>query len=208
MDKKKYSYVGISFVILLFGIWVVYEAQNRYGGNDLLTIGEVPEFNFTDQHNKTITNKDYKGKVFVVEFFFTTCPDICTIMNQNMVKIQDEFIGNPNVGMASFTIDPTHDTPEVLKEYAQNMGINKPQWHLLTGDKEAIFKLANEGFKLYVGESQSPEVAFEHSGLFALIDKEGNIRSREDEHGNPLIYYNGLESKDIQMLKEDIRKLL
>lgn len=208
MKKKKYSYVGISFVILLFGIWVVYEAQNRYGGDALLTIGEVPEFSFTNQNNKTVTNEDYKGKVYVVEFFFTTCPDICPIMNQNMVKIQDEFMGNPKVGMASFTIDPAHDTPEVLKEYAQNMGINKPQWHLLTGEKEAIFKLANEGFKLYVGESQSPEVAFEHSGLFALIDQEGNIRSREDEHGNPLIYYNGLENKDIQMLKEDIRKLL
>lgn len=232
MKKNKYSYVGISFVILLFGIWVVYEAQSRYGKDEqgksqrsvieskdyelkadedkseLIKIGEVPEFSFTDQNNEIITNEDYKGKVFVVEFFFTSCPDICIIMNQNMVKIQDEFMGNPNVGMASFTIDPSHDTPEVLKEYAQNMGINKPQWHLLTGDKDAIFKLANEGFKLYVGESQSPEVSFEHSGLFALIDKEGNIRSREDDHGNPLIYYNGLENRDIQMLKEDIRKLL
>jgi len=208
MKNKKYSYIGISFVILVFGIWVVYEAQNRYGGKELATIGEVPFFEFTNQNNQKITNEDYKGKVYVVEFFFTSCPDICLVMNDNMIKIQDEFLGNPNVGMASFTIDPAHDTPDVLKKYADEMGINKPQWHLLTGERDAIFKLANEGFKLYVGESQSPEVAFEHSGFFALIDQEGNIRSREDEHGNPLIYYNGLENKDIQMLKEDIKKLL
>lgn len=208
MKSNKYSYVGISFVVLLFGIWVVYEAQNRYGGGKLHTIGAVPDFEFVDQNNNVVTNKDYEGKVYVVEFFFTSCPDICIEMNDNMIKIQNEFLGNPNVGIASFTIDPAYDTPEVLKRYAEETGINKPQWHLLTGDRDAIFKLANEGFKLYVGESQTPGVAFEHSGLFALIDKEGNIRSRTDEHGNPLIYYNGLESKDIKMLKEDIRKLL
>ncbi len=208
MKENKYSYIGISLVILVFGIFVVYELQSRYGGSDLLTIGEVPEFSFTDQHGEAITNKDYEGKVYVVEFFFTSCPDICIVMNDNMVKIQNEFMGNPKVGIASFTIDPTHDTPEVLTAYAADFGITKPQWHLLTGDRDEIYKLANEGFKLYVGESQSPEVSFEHSGLFALIDQDGKIRSREDEHGNPLIYYNGLEDKDIKMLMEDIRKLL
>lgn len=208
MKENKYSYIGISLVVLVFGIWVVSEIQSRYGGSELATIGVVPEFSFTDQHGETITNSDYEGKVYVVEFFFTTCPDICIVMNDNMVKLQDEFLGNPNVGIASFTIDPTHDTPERLAKYAAENGITKPQWHLLTGDRDEIFNLANEGFKLYVGESQSPDVAFEHSGLFALIDKEGNIRSREDDHGNPLIYYNGVEDRDVKMLKEDIRKLL
>lgn len=232
MKKKNYSYVGISLVILLFGIWVVYEAQNRYAKDEhgrsprsvveskdyelkaeedkieLFTIGKAPDFKFTDQNNQTISNEDYKGKVYVVEFFFTSCPDICLIMNDNMIKIQDEFINNPNVGVASFTIDPDHDTPEILKEYAKETGITKPQWHLLTGDREEIFKLSYEGFNLYVGKSSEEIGGFEHSGFFALIDKEGNIRSRQDEHGNPLIYYNGLEDKHIQMLKEDIRKLL
>lgn len=206
MDKKKYSYVGISFIILVFGIFVARELPHRL--SKLEVIGDAPEFSFTDQHGNTITQEDYKGMVYLVEFFFTTCPDICRIMNDNMVKIQNEFLGNPKVGIASFTIDPNRDTPEVLKEYAANNGISKPQWHLLTGEKEDIFKLANEGFKLYVGRSQSPEASFEHSGLFALIDKEGKIRSRKDEHGNPIIYYNGLDAKDIQMLKEDIKKLL
>lgn len=206
--KNKYSYIGISFVILVFGIWVASELGARYSQPDLETIGQVPNFSFTDQNGKTITNEDYRGKVYVVEFFFTTCPDICPIMTENMIKIQNEFIGNPNVGIASFTIDPIHDTPEILREYAKEKGITKLQWHLLTGEKEKIFKLANEGFNLYVGEIPDTEAGFEHSGFFALVDQEGNIRSRKDESGNPLIYYDGLDLKNIQMLKEDIKKLL
>ncbi len=206
--KKSYSYIGISFIILIFGIWAVPKIVDSLSKPDMATIGTVPEFSFTDQNGKTITNEDYRGKVYVVEFFFTTCPDICPIMTENMIKIQNEFLGNPNVGIASFTIDPNHDTPEVLKKYAEKKGITKLQWHLLTGDKDQIFKLANEGFKLYVGETPESDPGFEHSGLFALIDQEGTIRSRKDKNGNPLIYYDGLDSKGIQMLKEDIRKLL
>jgi protein SCO1/2 len=206
--KKNYSYIGISFIILIFGIWAVPKIVNTISKSELETIGKVPTFEFTDQHGKTISNKDYEGKVYVVEFFFTTCPSICPIMTENMIKIQDEFLGNPKVAMASFSIDPAHDTPAVLKEYAKTKGITKPQWHLLTGEKEDIFKLANEGFNLYVGEAQEVEGGFEHSGFFALIDQHGNIRSRKDENGNPMIYYDGLDDKQIQLLKEDIKNLL
>lgn len=206
--KKNYSYIGISFVILIFGIWAVPKIVKTLSKPDLETVGTVPAFSFTNQNGKTITNKDYEGKVYVVEFFFTTCPDICPIMTENMIKIQDKFLGNPNLAIASFTIDPNHDTPEVLKEYARDKGITKPQWHLLTGDKEEIFKLANEGFNLYVGDTPEVEGGFEHSGFFALIDKEGNIRSRKDENDNPIVYYDGLEDKGIQMLIEDIKQLI
>lgn len=205
---KNYSYIGISFVILIFGIWAVPKIVDRFTKPDLATIGNVPEFSFTNQNQKTITNQSYNKKVYIVEFFFTTCPSICPIMNKNMVKIQDEFFANPNLGIASFTIDPNTDTAEVLKEYASQYKITNPNWNLLTGDKEAIYKLANSGFNLYVGENSGVEGGFEHSGFFALIDKEGNIRSRFDEQGNPIIYYNGLEDEGIQMLKEDIKLLL
>mgnify|MGYP003650614099 CR=1 FL=1 len=187
---KNYSYIGISFVILIFGIWAVPKIVDRFTIPNLATIGKVPEFSFTNQNQKTITNKSYNNKVYIVEFFFTTCPSICPIMNKNMVKIQDEFFGNPNLGIASFSIDPTTDTSEVLKEYASQ------------------YKLANSGFNLYVGENSEVEGGFEHSGFFALIDQEGNIRSRFDEQGNPIIYYNGLEDEGVQMLKEDIKLLL
>lgn len=167
----------------------------------------MPPFSFTDQNGKTITNADYEGMVYVIEFFFTTCPDICPRMTESMRKIQNEYFGNPKVGIASITIDPAHDTPEVLKQYAKDHEITKLQWHLLTGDRDEIFKLANEGFNLYVGES-SEEGGFEHSGFFALIDQEGFIRSRMDEFGNPMVYYDGLDDKQVQMLKEDIKNLL
>jgi len=208
MKKANYSYIGISFIILLFGIWAIPKIVANLSEPDLAVIGEVPTFSFTNQNEKTITNENYKGKVYVVEFFFTTCPSICPIMNKNMVRIQDEFFGNPNLAIASFSIDPTHDTPSVLKEYATTYKMTNPNWNLLTGDKDAIYELANKGFNLYVGENSEVEGGFEHSGFFALIDQEGNIRSRKDENGNPIIYYNGLEDSGVQMLKEDIKKLL
>lgn len=206
--KKNYSYIGISFIILIFGIWAVPKIMNTLSKPELETVGPVAQFSLIDQNGKTITNKNYEGKIYVVEFFFTTCPSICPIMTENMIKIQNEFLGNPNVGIASITIDPAHDTPEVLLNYAKEKGITKPQWHLLTGKKEEIYKLANEGFNLYVGEVPQAEGGFEHSGFFALVDQAGNIRSRKDANGNPIIYYDGLEDKQIQMLKEDIKNLL
>ena len=205
---KNYSYIGITFVILIFGIWAVPKIVENFTNVDMATIGEVPNFSFTNQNGETITNQDYKGKVYVAEFFFTTCPSICPIMNRNMVTIQNEFYGNPNLGIASFTINPEYDTPEILKAYAESYKITNPSWHLLTGDKTEIYALANTGFNLYVGEAPEVEGGFEHSGFFALIDQEGNIRSRYDKNGNPLIYYDGLEADGIQMLKEDIKLLL
>ncbi len=206
--KKNYSYIGISFIILIFGIWAVPKIVDQFSGKELAVIGAVPEFSFTDQHGKTITNSDYEGKVYIAEFFFTTCPSICPIMNRNMVRIQNEFFGNPNLGIASFSIDPEYDTPEVLNDYAESYGITSPDWHLLTGDKAKIYELANAGFNLYVGENSEVEGGFEHSGYFALIDQQGNIRSRIDDNGNPIIYYDGLESEGITMLIEDIEILL
>jgi len=212
---KNYSYIGISFILLVFGIWSVPKIVDKFSNNELyylLDINEeprkVPNFSFVNQHYKQVTNETLKGKVYVVEFFFTTCPSICPIMNRNMVKIQDEFYGNPNFGIASFSIDPEKDTPSVLKDYALSYKITNPNWHLLTGDKEKVYELANSGFNLFVGEGSEFDGGFEHSGFFALIDQEGFIRCRIDENGNPIIYYNGLEDKGIQMIKEDIKILL
>jgi protein SCO1/2 len=251
MSKKtNYSYVGITFIILIFGIIFVPKIIERISQDDItrdesrstgvtgskskdlkqnksdlvyLEINgepkKVPAFSFTDQEGKTITHKDYLGKVYVVEFFFTTCPSICPIMNRNLVEVQNQFTEFENFGVAAFTITPEIDTPEVLSAYAERYGITNPNWHLMTGNEEAIYKLANEGFNLYTARDESVEGGFEHSGNFALIDKEGFIRSREDNFGNPLIFYNGLISEaegvdedgipqEITILKEDIAKLL
>ncbi|MFC4722502.1 SCO family protein [Geojedonia litorea] len=242
-NKTNYSYIGIAFVILVFGILFVPKIVDRIANDDvtrkesrsdqvtdkthnsdleyLIINGKpkkVPPFSFTNQHGKTITNEDYLGKVYVVEFFFTTCPTICPRMNKNLVQIQNTFEGIENFGVASFTINPTTDTPEVLKAYADHYGITNPNWNLLTGDQDEIYALANEGFPLYVAQDAEVEGGFEHSGHFALIDKEGFIRSRIT-NGNPLIFYNGIISEEeqmddegqteqISMLKEDIAILL
>lgn len=245
MKKTSYSYVGVSFIILIFGIIVVPKIIDRIQNNDvtrsesrskdvqmtvsddtplsyLIINGEpkkVMPFSFINQDGKTISNKDYEGKVYLVEFFFSTCPTICPKMNKNLVDIQNTFPNRPDFGIASFTINPEYDTPSVLKTYAENYGVTNPNWHFLTGDKEAIYNLANTGFNLYAAQVEGADGGFEHSGNFALIDKEGYIRSRTDAFGNPKIYYKGIisegeqfdadgESEDISALKEDILKLL
>ena len=205
---KNYSYIGISLVVLVFGIWAVPKIIDKLSSPDMAEIGTVPSFSFTNQDGKTITNQDYEGKVYVAEFFFTTCPTICPKMNENMIKIQDEFYGNPNFGIASFSINPEYDTPEVLKAYAEKYGVAIPNWYMLTGDREAIYELANKGFNLYAAENKDIEGNFEHSGYFALVDQEGVIRSRYDDFGNPIAFYNGLDKKDLEKLKEDIKNLL
>ena len=205
---KKYSYVGIAFIILIFGIYAVPKIVNKFKTPQLITIAKVPNFEFTNQDGELISNSFYDGKVYVVEFFFTTCPTICPIMNENMVKIQNEFYGNLDFGIVSFSINPKYDTPEVLKQYAKDHGATLKNWNFLTGDQEKIYELANAGFTLYAGENSDAGGGFEHSGMFALVDKQGNIRSRLDEYRNPIAFYEGLEAKGVQMIKEDIAILL
>ena len=179
----------------------------------------VPPFALLNQDSLLITNDDYLGKVYVAEFFFTTCPTICPIMNRNLVQLQEEFREFEDFGVASFTINPDYDTPRVLKEYADQYGITDMDWHLLTGDREESYELANVGFNIFAAETPGVPGGFEHSGLFALIDREGYLRSRMDDFGNPIIYYRGTitetqgtnsegEQEQISILKEDIKKLL
>lgn len=210
---KNKSYIGISFIILLFGIYTVPKVVSHFTKSNLHKFDKVPEFEFTNQKGEIITNKSYEGKVYVAEFFFTTCPTICPIMNTKMVDIQDEFFGNPNFGIASFSINPTFDTSEVLNEYAKDYKISSPNWHLLSGKpQEEVYELAKKGFKLYAGVGSEEVGGFEHSGLFALIDKDGYIRSRYDENGNPIMYYRALKENEfgdqINELKQDIKLLL
>ena len=205
---KKYSYIGVAFVILVFGIYAIPKIIDRLNPQDMVVIGKVPDFEFVNQDTRLIDNSFYKNKVYVVEFFFTTCPTICPKMNENMVKIQREFGAYANFGIISLSINPKYDTPEILKQYAKDHGATMENWNFLTGNQEAIYELANKGFTLYAGENSDAEGGFEHSGMFALVDKEGNIRSRLDENGNPIAFYDGLESKGIQQIKEDIAILL
>ncbi len=205
---KNKSYIGISFIVLIFGIYAIPKIIDKLNGNDLIVIGAAPKFELINQNNKKISNENYNGKVYVLEFFFSTCPTICPIMNRNMVSIQNEFFGNPNFGIASITINPENDTSEVLKKHASELGANSVNWHFLTGDKKYIYEISNKGFNIFAGENSKVNGGFEHSGLFALIDKNGKIRCRKDEQGNPIMYYDGLDKKGVNAIKEDIKLLL
>ena len=245
MKKTSYSYVGVSFIILIFGIIVIPKIVDRVKNNDvtrsesrsqevqisikdkaelsyLIINGEpkkVMPFSFINQNGDMVSNEDYLGKVYLVEFFFSTCPTICPKMTKNLVDIQNTFPKRSDFGIASFTINPDYDTQEILKKYAINSGVTNPNWNFMTGNKESIYNLANTGFNLYAAKVDGADGGFEHSGNFALIDKEGYIRSRADSYGNPKIYYRGIisqsdqfnedgECEDISALKEDILKLL
>lgn len=222
---KNKSYIGISFIVLLFGIWAVPKIVDRVKNSQvvtgknldnvtgntsssLVTIGKAPDFSLVNQDGKTISQKDYEGKVYVLEFFFSTCPTICPKMNANMLELEKTFFGNSSFGIASITINPEHDTPKVLKEHARVLGVKSSNWHFLTGESDYIMNIANKGFNLYAGQNKNVAGGFEHSGFFALIDKQGNIRSRRDTYGNPIVYYDGIEKEGIKQLTQDIKLLL
>ena len=174
---------------------------------------KVADFLFLNQDSLFISNQDFNGKVFVAEFFFTRCPSICIEMNKNM-KILDELYGDrDDFGIASFTIDPENDTPTTLKKYSELIEVKSKNWHFLTGDKEDIYELSNKGFNIFSSINEAVEGGFEHQGFFALIDKDGYIRSRVNDFGTPIVYYSGItnENEDVQgieMIIEDIDKLL
>lgn len=238
--QQRYTYVWISLVILVFGIIFVPKIVARLttgstveqDRSPLAVASEplsyirmngenrkVPSFAFYNQDSLLVSDKDYLGKVYVVEFFFTSCPTICPVMNQNLVGMQEQLKDFPDFGVAAFTIDPEHDTPQVLKQYAEAHGITDIDWNLMTGDLEDIYALANDGFNIFASVAPDVPGGFEHSGLFALVDKKGYLRSRVDAFGNPIIYYRGAiledeavndhgEEQQISILVADIKKLL
>ena len=206
---KNKSYIGISFIVLVFGIWTVKEIKARYFSKaELFEIGSAPRFNLINQDSIAISDVDFKDKVYVVEFFFSTCPTICPKMNENMLKIEKNFLTNDDFGIVSITINPANDTPSVLKAHAEHLGASNKNWQFLTGDKEYIYNLSNKGFNLYASQNNKVMGGFEHSGFFALIDKNGNIRCRKDNMGNPILYYDGLEKEGVKAIIEDINLLL
>ncbi len=228
---KKYSYIGVSFIVLIFGIIFFPRIMERIENQSIndskrLSISDelsfiklngekrkVADFLFLNQDSLFISNQDFNGKVFVAEFFFTRCPSICIEMNKNM-KILDELYGDrDDFGIASFTIDPENDTPTTLKKYSELIEVKSKNWHFLTGDKEDIYELSNKGFNIFSSINEAVEGGFEHQGFFALIDKDGYIRSRVNDYGTPIVYYSGItnENEDVQgieMIIEDIDKLL
>lgn len=162
----------------------------------------IGSFSFKNQYNEDISLDNVKGKIFVAEYFFTTCGTICPRMTEQMTRVQDKFRGNKELKILSFTVNPAHDSVKVLYDYAKKYGAEKNQWHFLTGDKEKLYDLARKSFfVLKPAEAQNLGDAgsdFIHTNNFVLVDKKLRIRG----------YYDGTSFSEVDELIEDISFLL
>lgn len=158
----------------------------------------IPAFTFINQNGDSVTDKSFTGKIYVADFFFTTCPTICPVMKKNMLKVYQAYKANPAVGILSHTIDPSHDTVEVLHQYAQDMGVTGTMWHFVTGDRDKIYSIGENHYMVRASEDSTEAGGFVHSGRFVLVDKDKHIRGM----------YDGTTDSGTEQLIEDIAVLL
>jgi len=158
----------------------------------------IPDFSFQNQYGETVTAKDFEGKIYVADFFFTTCPTICPPMKKNLLKLYKTYKDNPEVAILSHTIDPGHDSVEVLKAYAADLGVTGKMWQFVTGDREKIYEIGQKSYLVSAREDSSEAGGYIHSGHFILIDKNKHIRGM----------YDGTTDAGTKQLLEDIKVLL
>ncbi|WDF53510.1 SCO family protein [Mucilaginibacter sp. KACC 22063] len=149
----------------------------------------IPKFAFIDQYGDSVTNKSLDGNIYVADFFFASCPNICPVMHRNMIKVYNTFKDLGDFKIVSYTIDPKHDSVAVLKQYAQKLGVNDKRWLFLQGKKEETYKLA-KGYMVEARESV-------HDGYFILVDKQKRIRGS----------YLGTDEKEVDKMIADIKVL-
>lgn len=159
---------------------------------------KIPPFSFVNQDGDTITENLVKGKIYVTDFFFTTCPTICPVMKKEMLKVYEKYKGNPDVMILSHSIDPDHDTPAVLKTFAKDLNVDDKQWQFLTGAKEKIYDIGLNSYLVVAKEDKTAEGGFIHQGTFVLVDKDKHVRGM----------YNGTTEEGAQKLIADIQTLL
>ena len=158
---------------------------------------KIDDFSLVNQNNEIITNKTYDGKIYIADFFFTTCPGICPIMKQNMIELQDEFINDDDVLLLSHTVTPEIDSVSVLKKYSQEKGVLDTKWNMVTGDKKQIYNLARKSY-LVAEDIESPrQYDMIHTENFVLVDSKRRIRG----------FYDGTDSNVMEDLINDIKIL-
>lgn len=158
----------------------------------------IQPFELLDQDSTLITNEVMSDKVYVADFFFTSCPTICPTMKSQMLRVYEKFEGNSEVGFLSHTIDPEYDTIPLLKDYADRLGVNTNQWKFVWGEMEYVYDLAETSYMSIANEDPDAEGGFVHSGAFLLVDKEGRIRG----------FYDGTMPEQVDVLMSDIDILL
>lgn len=158
----------------------------------------IAPFQFTNQDGKTITNETFTGKIYVADFFFTSCRTICPIMKTQMVRVYEKVQDDADVLILSHTIDPEYDTVQLLHDFANRLGVSSAKWHFATGQPmEYVFDLAQKSYFATAMEDKAEPDGFIHSGAFLLIDKQGRIRGK----------YDGTKEDDVNRLIRDIKRL-
>jgi protein SCO1/2 len=157
----------------------------------------IPDFSFINQDSNVVNNETFAGKAYVVDFFFISCPTICPKVKKQMLRLYDEFKEEPNLVLLSHTIDTKRDTVARLKNYARNLGVEAPRWHLVTGDESEIYDIADDYFSIAVKDPTAPG-GFDHSGRLILVDKDRHVRA----------FCDGTDPESVDQFMEDIRKLL
>ena len=158
----------------------------------------IPDFSFTNQDGEIVTGKAMDGKIYVADFFFTTCPTICPIMKKNMLDVYKKYKDNPDVSILSHSIDPDHDSVAILKKYADDLGVSGTKWQFVTGDREKIYDIGQKHYLVSAREDPNEPGGYLHSGHFVLIDKNKHIRGM----------YDGTTEEGTKELIEDIEVLL
>jgi protein SCO1/2 len=157
----------------------------------------IPPFKFIDQYGDSISNKNLDGKIYVADFFFTSCPSICPIMQRNMLNVYNAFKDTSDVKILSFTIDPKYDSVAVLKKYADKLGVKGNTWWFLQGKKDETYRLAEKNYLVAVGKDSTVAGGYVHQGYFVLVDKQKRVRGS----------YDGTKQDQVAQLIEDIKTL-
>lgn len=157
----------------------------------------IADFELINQNGKTVTHENFNGKIYVADFFFTTCPTICISMTDNLLKVQKEFQNNPNILLISHSVTPKIDSVTQLKKYAIEKGVNDKKWHLVTGDKKEIYKLARKSYLAVKDEGDGGPFDMIHTENFILVDPDKRIRG----------FYDGTDPKEIKRLLLEIKIL-
>lgn len=157
----------------------------------------IEDFRFVDQDSSIVTNATFDGKIYVTDFFFTSCRTICPVMKTQMKRVYDQIKDDPDVLLLSHTIDPKHDTVALLHDFAERLGVNSAKWHFVTGDLDSIYNVAQRSYFVTALEDSAEPDGFIHSGAFLLIDKDRRVRGT----------YDGTVDESVDRLLEDIQRL-
>jgi protein SCO1/2 len=157
----------------------------------------IPPFKFINQYGDSVGDKDLNGKIYVADFFFTSCPSICPVMQRNMLNVYKAYKNTPDVKIMSFTIDPKYDSVKVLKKYADKLDVEGKTWFFVQGKKENTYSLAEKNFLVAVKQDSTQKGGYTHQGYFVLVDKQKRVRGA----------YDGTNPQQVSQLIDDIKTL-